>query len=159
MHNWMGKWLIGSAMLLAALAAGADDSPWGRASLTDKEYEPDRVVYDVAVSEPAELEGVLDRVSFLNNQYDADPFDAHIVVVLHGGELPVFAREHFSEHEELARRAESLTKAGPIEFRICGAAAEARGFQPEDMHGFTEVVPMADSEIVELQQDGYAYMQ
>ena len=31
--------------------------------------------------------------------------------------------------------------------------------EPEDIHGFVKLVPMADAEIVRLQrEDGYAYM-
>jgi len=42
---------------------------------------------------------------------------------------------------------------------VTGAAAKMRGFAPEDFHDFAEVVPMADAEIVRLQQEeGYAYM-
>lgn len=161
---WMRAGLalgLGAALQLGASASAgaADDSPWGSAEMTEKEYAPQQAVYDVAVDEPEAMEGVLDRVSFLNNQYEADPFDAHIVVVLHGAEMDIFARENFEEHEELARRAESLTQAGPIEFRICAAAASAYGYEVEDLHGFAEVVPMADAEIIELQQEGYAYMQ
>ena len=57
------------------------------------------------------------------------------------------------------RRAQSLTLAGPIVFRMCAVAARMHGYQPEDIHGFVELVPMADAEIVRLQtEEGYAYM-
>ena len=32
------------------------------------------------------------------------------------------------------------------------------GLQSESIHGFVALVPMADTEIVQLQQEGYAYM-
>ena len=37
-------------------------------------------------------------------------------------------------------------------------AAALRDVEPEDVHGFVKVVPMADAEIIELQHEGYAYM-
>lgn len=152
--------LAGAMMLLALPVAAADSSaPWNRAALKATAYAPQKVVYDVAASSAAELEGVLDRVSFLNNIYQANPFDSSIVVVLHGDEIPLFATKNYRKNHELMARAQSLTQAGPIEFRMCVVAARARGFKPEDIHGFVQMVPMADAELVKLQrEDGYAYM-
>ena len=152
--------LAGAMLLCAAPAAAAEKvAPWGQATLNDTVYAPQKAVYDVAVSSKAELEGVIDRVSFLNNLYQANPFDAAIVVVLHGDEIPMFAIRNLGRHRELMERARSLTQAGPIEFRMCVVAARARGYKPEDIHGFVRMVPMADAELIRLQQeDGYAYM-
>lgn len=145
--------------LAPSLAAADGNAPWGRAALVEVAYSPQKVVYDVAVSSLAELEGVLDRVSFLNNIYEANPFDSSIVVVLHGDEIPVFATKNHAKHSELMARAQSLTRAGPVQFRMCVVAARAHGYQPEDIHGFVQMVPMADAEIVRLQREGgYAYM-
>ncbi|MES1998937.1 MAG: hypothetical protein V4446_06465 [Pseudomonadota bacterium] len=38
------------------------------------------------------------------------------------------------------------------------ATAKGHGFEPADIHGFVTMVPMADAEIIRLQQAGYAYM-
>lgn len=153
--------LMAAASLLAMpLVASADDNlPWGSAEKMDRPYEPRKVVYDVYTSSARELEMVLDRVSMLNNVYEADPFEAHIVLVLHGQEVPYFTRDEFEEHQELMRRAKSLTDAGPVEFRMCEASARLRGIELEDIHGFVNVVPMADAEIIELQHEGYLLMQ
>lgn len=151
--------LLAMVTALAPVAVTAGDPPWGRALPSDAKYAPRKVVYDVAVSGPAALEGVLDRVSYLNNLYGADPFRASIVVVLHGDEIPLFAVADLNDSEALMRRAQSLTVAGPIEFRMCTQAAEAHGFEPSDIHGFVKMVPMADAELIKLQQqEGYAYM-
>lgn len=153
--------IVASVMMVLApsLAAADGNAPWGRATFKEAAYAPQRVVYDVAVSSPAELEGVLDRVSYLNNIYQANPFDSSIVVVLHGDEIPLFAVKNHEKNRELMARAQSLTQAGPIQFRMCVVAARAHGYKPEDIHGFVQMVPMADAEIVKLQrQGGYAYM-
>ena len=56
-------------------------------------------------------------------------------------------------------RAQSLGLDGIIKYRVCRAAARGHGFEPEDIHGFVEFVPMADAEIVRLQQEeAHAYM-
>ena len=64
------------------------------------------------------------------------------------------------KYHDLMQRAQSLTQSGPIEFRMCRIAAKRHGFDPDDINGFVKMVPMADAEIVRLQQEeGYAYMQ
>jgi uncharacterized protein len=148
-------------MLAACLAspAFAADAPWGTAEATSTDYAPRKVVYDVAVADVASFEQVLDRASYLNNLYGADPFSASIVLVLHGDEINFFATRNLARYRDLMQRAQSLTLAGPLSFRVCRLAAAAHGYEPGQLHGFVEVVPMADAEIVRLQQEeGYAYM-
>ena len=81
------------------------------------------------------------------------------MLVLHGDEIPFFAIDNYADYRELMERARSLTLAGPVEFRMCRVAAKGHGLEPKDIHGFVRVVPMADAEIVRLQQEeGYVYM-
>ena len=143
----------------APVVATPSKAPWGQGKVEDHDYAPHKVVYDVSARGVEDFSNVLDRVSYLNNLYEADPFSASIVLVLHGDEIPMFAIENHHIHAELMQRAQSLTVAGPIEFRMCRVAAKAHGYDPDDIHGFVKLVPMADAEIVKLQQeDGYAYM-
>jgi intracellular sulfur oxidation DsrE/DsrF family protein len=146
-------------LLLAVSCRAGAEAPWGSASLQDIDYAPQRVVYDVTAADAEAFTRVLDRVSYLNNLYNANPFEASIVLLLHGDEIPLFAIDNFDKYRELMRRAQSLTVAGPVEIRMCAVAARAHGLQPGDIHGFVRLVPMADAEIVRLQQvEGYAYM-
>ena len=150
------------AILLACtgpLVAVQPEAPWGHGKAEHKDYAPQKVLYDVSARGLEDFSNVLDRVSYLNTLYAADPFKASIILVLHGDEIPFFVIENHDEYAELMQRAQSLTLAGPIEFRMCRVAAKAHGFEPNDIHGFVKLVPMADAEIVKLQQeDGYAYM-
>jgi intracellular sulfur oxidation DsrE/DsrF family protein len=157
-----GAWPLAClfAVLSMTPAFAAETAPWGKGKPQNVDYSPQRVVYDVAVADRAALSRVLDRASYLNNLYQADPFAASIVLVLHGDEIPLFAIENYAKYKELMTRAQSLTVGGAIEIRMCRIAARGHGFDPEDIHGFVQIVPMADAEIVRLQQeDGYAYMQ
>jgi len=143
----------------AAAAQAEERVPWERATLEDIDYAPHKVLYDVSAADVEAFTRVLDRVSYLNNIYHADPFAASIVLVLHGDEIPFFAIDNFARYRELMHRAQSLTLAGPVEFRMCRVAASGFGLEPGDIQGFVKVVPMADAEIVRLQQEeGYAYM-
>lgn len=152
--------LVLLAVLIAGTAWADEAAPWGRAAAQSVEYAPQKVVYDVAVADGEALSGVLDRASYLSAVYGADPFSASIVLVLHGNEIPLFAIENYEKHTELMTRARSLTVGGIIELRMCEQAARAHGFEPDEIHGFVQIVPMADAEIIKLQQEGgYAYMQ
>jgi len=145
---------FGSAPLLCA----NDGTPWGMAKVLDIEYEPQKVVYDLSSGDRKDLVSVLDRVGYLYKLYGSDPFDSSIVVVIHGGAIPFFAIDEFKKNKDIMRRAQSLTVGTSIEFRMCRAAARLLNYEPNDIHGFVKMVPMADAEIVRLQHDGYAYM-
>jgi hypothetical protein len=152
--------IFGSYLLLGTtvqLYAG-DKSPWGVADVLDIEYEPQRVVYDSTTGDKNKLSRVLDRIVYLYKLYQSDPLGSSIVVVIHGDAIPYFAIEEFSQNEETMRRAQSLTVGTSIEFRMCRAAAKLLNYEAKDIHGFVKMVPMADAEIVRLQDDGYDYL-
>ncbi len=152
------RWL-GALLLLAPLCVAArTTAPWGSAETLERSYAPARAVYDVDAGDAVAFARVLDRVSYLNKVWEADPFASSIVVVVHGDAIPLFGIRDFERHREAMERAQSLTRSGPIEFRICRADAAMRGYAPADLHGFAQMVPMADAEIVRLQNEGYAYM-
>ena len=136
----------------------ATNAPWGTAPVVEKEYRKQKVVYDVAVSSVAALTSVLDRASHVSLLNGADPFDNKIVIVLHGKEIPFFAIKNYAQYKDLMIRAQSLSVGGIIEFRMCRLAVQGQGFKPQDIHGFVTLVPMADTEIIELQTQGHAYM-
>lgn len=140
-----------------ALAAEAE-APWGRGKAVAQSYEKQKVVYDVMANSEGAMRSVISRAQLLLDLNGSDPFDNKVVIVLHGQEIPFFAVKNLDKHRELMQRAQSATQTGLIEFRMCKLAAEGQGFQPEDIHGFISLVPMADAEIVRLQQAGYAYM-
>lgn len=121
------------------------------------EYKPSKVVYDVSTASAEELGKILDRVNLLQITYGNDPFEASIILVIHEGAIPLFARAN-NQYNTIMQRAESLTMAEIIEFRICSASARMQGFNEQDFHQFTTMVPMADAEIVKLQMNGYAYL-
>ena len=150
------------ALCVAAVsmhAAAESSAPWGQAKSVEKIYSKQKVVYDVSVKTVAQLENVLDRASHLSVLNDADPFDSKIVIVLHGDEIGFFSIANFAKYRDLMTRAQSLTVGGTIDIRMCRIAARRRGFDARDIHGFVTMVPMADAEIVDLQKQGFAYMQ
>ncbi|MFO7541287.1 MAG: DsrE family protein [Thiobacillus sp.] len=155
--------LLASLLLVASLSPGLGmaapaDAPWGQAKAVHQTYAKQKVVYDVTVGTEDKMRSVISRAMLLADLNGSDPFDSKVVILLHGNEIPFFAIKNLAKHRELMQRAQSATLSGVIEFRMCRLAAEFHGFKPEDIHGFITLVPMADAEIVRLQQEGYAYM-
>lgn len=158
------KWGIFLLPMLA-LAAHAGHvhanslAPWGSAPVIQQTYSKQKVVFDTTSGSTAGLTSVLDRASLISILNGADPLDNKIVIVLHGGAIPFFAIKNYAKNKDLMHRAQSLSVGEVIEYRMCRAAARLQGLNPEDIHGFVKMVPMADAEIVRLQQEeGFAYM-
>ena len=140
--------------------AGTQSTPWGGSKVTPTEYKPQKVVYDVHVKTVEAVESVLDRASYLSTITGADPFDQSIILVFHGAELSFFAIKNYEKYKELVHRAQSLVESEVLTIKMCKIAAQSQGFAPEDIHGFVEMVPMGDAEIIHLQyEEGHAYMQ
>jgi len=121
-------------------------------------YRPAKVVYDISYADPKVFEHMLDRASLLQNIYQNDSFEASIVFVVHEGAIPLFGKGDRNKHPELMKRARSLSMGEIIQFRICKASASMQGFKKSDLQEFAFLVPMADAEMVRLQQEGYAYL-
>lgn len=155
--------LVSLLVVLPAVGQAGNEvrqSPWGGATEIHQSYSKQKVVFDTFAGTTDELASVLDRASYISVLNGADPFDNRIVIVLHGDAIPFFAAKNFAKHKDLMQRAQSLSIGDVIEFRMCKIAARQQGFKPEDIHGFVKMVPMADAEIVRLQQEeGFAYMQ
>jgi len=146
--------------LISTPAIADSSSLWGGASVTETKYKPQKVVYDVHVKTAQAVKSVLDRASYLSTITGADPFDQSIVLVLHGQELSFFAIKNYPKYKELMHRAQSLVESEAIKIKMCKIAAKAQGYEPKDIHGFIEMVPMGDAEIIQLQyEEGHAYMQ
>ncbi len=147
-------------VMISAAAVADNKAPWGHSQVTPIDYKPMKVVYDVTIGDVDELAHVLDRASYLSKITGADPFEQSIVLVLHGASPKLFAIENHKQYKQLQSRAQSLVLSEVIKIRMCQLAAEGMGFKPENIHGFVEMVPMGDAEIVRLQYEkNHTYMQ
>lgn len=133
-------------------------APWGQAKAIQQEYKNQKVVFDLDASTEDKLENIFSRVGYLSKLNGNDPFVNKVVVVIHSDAIPFFSISNFDKYRELMKLAYSQTLNETIEFRMCSASARLRGFTAADIHGFITMVPMADTEIVRLQQEDYAYM-
>ena len=141
-------------------AENEQNAPWGHAKTLDIKYAPQKVLFDLTTDDPEELNFLFDRINYLFKVYESDLFDSSIIVIVHGKSIPFFAIDKYQENIEKMERASSLTVGTTIEFRMCKVAARMAGYEPNDIHGFVQMVPMADAEIIRLQlEEDYAYMQ
>jgi intracellular sulfur oxidation DsrE/DsrF family protein len=133
----------------AALAAGKDFAPYGTAREDLHQYPAINVVFDVNYDDPAKLNILY---SFVKNT--KKPLGGKAVVVTHGPELRVFAKENYEKYQGVVDKMAELAREG-VEFRMCNNAMKAAGFQTSDIHGFITVVPAGFAEIAYLQHQGY----
>jgi len=155
------KLLISLFIILnsCSLACAIEGGPWGVAEESTITYKPQKVLYDVTSGDEKKINNILDRASLLNKLYNNDPFDASIVIIIHGQAIPLFTRAFFEKYKNTMHRAHNLAVGSRIEYRMCQASAKIQGFNPGDIHGFVKMVPMADAEIAKLQnEEGYAYI-
>ena len=151
-------WFCLLAILTSSNIAAAE-APWGSSKVIDTQYKPQKVVYDVAVNSVEKVTSVLDRASYLSKITGADPFDSSIILVLHGSEIDYFAIKNYEKYKALMQRAQSLVESEVLKIRMCRIAAQGHGYEPGDIHGFIEMVPMGDAEIIRLQnEESHAYM-
>jgi intracellular sulfur oxidation DsrE/DsrF family protein len=155
----MHRNLIILVLMVFSLSGMADElSPWGHATTSQQTYEKQKVLYDITTGDAERLANILARTGYLSKLNGENSFDSKIIVVIHGDAIPFFAIANFKQRKKLMELAYSQTLNEVIEFRMCQKSAELQGFKPADMHGFVSMVPMADAEIIRLQQEGYAYM-
>lgn len=134
------------------LAGAVELAPYGTAKVDMKEYPTINAVFDLNYEDPNKLHILY---AFVNNT--RKPLKGKMVVVTHGPELRVFAKENYEKYQGIVDKMAELAQNG-VEFRMCNNAMRAAGFKAEDMHGFITVVPAGFPEIAYLQSQGYQYI-
>lgn len=127
-------------------------SPYGTAKTDMHEYPTINAVFDVNYEDPTKLNVLY---NFVKNT--SKPLKGQMVVVTHGPELRVFAKENYEKYQGTIDKMAELSDMG-VDFRMCNNAMKAAGYKAEDMHGFITVVPAGFPEIAYLQSQGYAYI-
>lgn len=118
-----------------------------------------KVVWDFNFVDPNAVGGVFNNVGALMKataEFGPHEFDPlKIVIVSHGPELVVFAKQNYAKYKDIVDRAASLAKQG-VRFEMCRNAAAAAGFKPDDFHGFVTVVPAGPYALAYWQTKGYS---
>jgi hypothetical protein len=153
-----------SYLLLSVPAAAqvAKDPPYGSASFRSYADIGDvrqlKVVWDFNFSDPKAVATGLNFVgSLMQAAAEFGPYEIdalQVVVVSHGPEAVVFAKQNYAKYKEIVDRAASFAKQG-VKFEICGRAAAAQGFEANDLHGFVTAVPAAPYALAYWQAKGF----
>jgi intracellular sulfur oxidation DsrE/DsrF family protein len=155
--------LIALLVAAAAPAALAQESPYGTAKFSSyadiDSVKQLRAVWDFNFVDPKAVGGVFNNIGALIRAttefgpHEIEPLK--IVIVSHGPELVVFAKQNYAKYKAIVDRAASLASQG-IRFEICRNAAKAAGFATEDLHGFVTVVPAGPYALAYWQAKGYS---
>lgn len=140
------------AAATSPLVYAEDFAPYGTAKVDMHDYPTIDAVFDVNYDDPKSLNILY---AFVKNT--SKPLKGQMVVVTHGPELRVFAKENYEKYQGIVDKMAQLADAG-VEFRMCNNAMRAAGYEAEDMHGFITVVPAGFPEIALLQSQGYQYI-
>ncbi len=137
---------------IAGVACAADEDE----ALRFPGDPPDhKLVYQFNKADEAYQKAVLFSVGAMLRKYGDN---IHIVVVAIGPGLHILAREpRRPVSEEIRQRVSSLSQYG-VEFHACGNTMKALGWGVGDMLPFARVVTVGVSDLMELQEDGYAYI-
>ncbi|MBI3776293.1 MAG: DsrE family protein [Gammaproteobacteria bacterium] len=139
----------GLLSVTGVMAAPEELAPYGTAKTNMHTYAPINRVFDVNYEDPANLNALY---GFITNIDKVVPGKS--VVVLHGPEMRVFAKENYLKFQGIVDKMAELSKQG-TEFRMCNNAMHAAGFKAEDMDGFITVIPAGFAEIIDLESKGY----
>lgn len=153
-HTDVAGWLVlAVSFIVASPVLGGDAlAPYGSAKVDMHEYPTINAVFDVNYDDP---QGLNMLYAFVKNT--SKPLKGKMVVVTHGPELRVFAKENYEKYQGIVDKMAQLAEMG-VDFRMCNNAMRAAGYQAEDIHGFVTVVPAGFPEIAYLQSHGYAYI-
>lgn len=144
-----------SAVAISMSTAGfANDelSPYGTSKTDLHEYPTIDAVFDANYTQPKDLNMLY---AFVKNTMK--PLKGKMVVVSHGPELRVFAKENYIKYQGIVDKMKELADKG-VEFRMCHNALRAAGYKADDFHGFVTVVPAGFPEIAYLQSQGFRYI-
>lgn len=156
--------ILAAFTLAGALAqAQAPQAPYGAAKFSAysdiDSVKQLKAVWDFNFVDPKAVGIVFNNVGALMKAtaeygpHEMEPLK--IVIVSHGPELVVFARKNYAKYKDIVDRAASLASEG-VRFEICRNAAAAQGFGPEDLYGFTHVVPAGPYALAYWQAKGYS---
>ena len=138
----------------SALAGPADPSTFDATP-----YKSQKALYDFNFAKPLDA---LPAFGYVKNHLEAirkygQPDTSKIVIVAHGNELHAFSRLNRAAYPQMYDELKALKEAG-VTIHVCGNAARARGYKPDEFYDVVTVVPAAVIDIAKWQNEGYSYM-
>ena len=114
-----------------------------------------RIVYQCNKADPDYLQHILFSAGELIRKYGDD---VEVIVGVFGPGLHLIAKHpQRAIPPELQQRATSLADYG-VAFHACGNTMKSLGWTEKSLLPFAKVVPIGVDDIMQLQEQGYAYM-
>ena len=155
----MTKHLTAIFLSLSVLCGASLAGPTDPSTFDATPYKAQKALYDFNFANPTDVGpafGYIKNHLAALRQY-GDAKNTHIVIVAHGNELHAFSRLNRAAYPGVYEEMKALADAG-VTIRICGNAASARGYKPNEFYDVTTVVPAAVIDIPKWQNEGYSYM-
>lgn len=142
------------AAATAGASAGAQAAPAKSTAASDG--PPHKVVYQINRHEPEYQLAILNSIGAMFTKYVDD---VSIVVVVWGPGIHLLAKKPKrpvpKTHQQRVR---SMHDSYGIEFIACGNTMHSIGWEKADMLDFVKVEDVGAAAIMELQEQGYAYI-
>ncbi len=151
--------LLALLILLFAATLNAqteEDDGLGDASELRFPGEADhKVVYQLNKADNEYQEHILFSAGAMLRKYGDN---VHIVIVAIGPGIHLLGKKPLRPVTEMARqRVESLAQYG-VEFHACGNTMKSLGWTEDDLLPFVKRVEVGAADLMELQEEGYAYI-
>lgn len=164
----LAVYLLGILLVVISVpsfAADKNQAPYGTATFSGYDdvdsLKQLKAVWDWSFEDPQQVAismnflAALLRATQEFGPKDVDPIK--VVVVSHGPEVVIWAKQNYDKYKEIVDRAASFADQG-VRFEVCRNDAAALGFKPEDLHGFVHVIPAGPYALTYWQNKGYAYI-
>lgn len=162
-RRWLSRWpLIGAAWGAGFSATAVAAQAGVAAKVAPKEARlpgdpPEHhIVYQLNVADAATIEHILVSVGALIGKYEDN---VAVVVVAFGPGIHLLARKpQRPVPEALRTRAASQARDYGVRFVACGNTMKSLNWTAADMQPFVQVEQVGAAVIMELQEQGYAYL-
>jgi uncharacterized protein len=160
-RHWMRRWpVLGAAWGATAMASAAVPASRSRAPAAAERMPGDppehRIVYQVNQADPDYIEHILNSIGALIGKYDDN---VSVVVVVFGPGIHLLARHPKRPIPAALRdRAQGQARDYGVRFVACGNTMKSAGWTPADMLPHAQVEEVGAASLMELQEQGYAYI-
>jgi intracellular sulfur oxidation DsrE/DsrF family protein len=163
-RRWLSRWPLFGAALSAGVAVAAATPTTGTAPNRAPSKEPrmpgdppeHRIVYQLNRADPEYIEHVLGSVGALIGKYEDN---VSVVVVAFGPGIHLLALEpRRPVPMSLTERARGQARDYGVRFVACGNTMKTYAWTAKDMLPFVQIEEVGAATLMELQEQGYAYL-
>jgi uncharacterized protein len=153
-RHWLSRVFALAAVATGARAATSPGAPMGRPAPGSD--IPHKIVYQLNQADEAHREAIFNSISALLKKYVDD---VAIAVVVWGPGIHLLAKKPQRPVSELhQQRARSMAESYGVTFIACGNTMHTVGWTAEDMVDYAKIEEVGAAAVMELHEQGYAYL-